>query len=96
MNRNVHLTPEQRYTIERCLVSGKFKSEIASMVGMHPSTICREIKRNGTIRGIYRAADAQNKCLSKNNFPVIWLAIFHNSIHHETCFGVDLYFDSSA
>jgi IS30 family transposase len=31
------------------------------MVGMHPSTICREIKRNGTIRGIYRAADAQNK-----------------------------------
>lgn len=41
-----HLNQEQRYEISAYLRSGKSKSEIASLVKVHKSTIGREISRN--------------------------------------------------
>jgi IS30 family transposase len=41
------LTVEQRSTIERCWAAGWTQAEIATAVGVHAATICREVKRNG-------------------------------------------------
>lgn len=41
-----HLTAEQRYEIHALLRVGKSKTEIASIIGVHKSTITRELKRN--------------------------------------------------
>ena len=40
------LTSEQRYQIYALLKSGQKKSEIAKVLGVHKSTIGRELKRN--------------------------------------------------
>lgn len=40
------LTREQRYAIYLGLQEGKSKSAIARQIGVHPSTVCREIRRN--------------------------------------------------
>jgi transposase, IS30 family len=41
------LTAEQRATIERCWAVGWTQAKIAVAVGVHPSTVCREVARNG-------------------------------------------------
>jgi IS30 family transposase len=41
------LTAEQRATIERCWAAGWKQAQIAVAVGVAPSTISREVKRNG-------------------------------------------------
>ncbi len=41
-----HLQPEQRYQIEGFLKAGKSLSEISSLIGVHKSTISRELRRN--------------------------------------------------
>jgi transposase, IS30 family len=41
------LTFEQRQTIERGWAAGFSQADIATMVGVHPSTVCREVARNG-------------------------------------------------
>lgn len=57
-----HLSYEQRYSIEVLLKSGKFQNEIAQIISVHKSVVCREIKRNCDARdGSYRASLAQNK-----------------------------------
>lgn len=48
-----HLTLEQRYAIKAYLVCGKTKSEIAQLLGVHKSTIYREVNRNSRKRGAY-------------------------------------------
>ena len=53
-----HLTPNERDCIVQCLNQGATCKEIALRLGRHPSTIGREIVRNGT-DGEYRAAAAQ-------------------------------------
>ena len=40
------LTESQRYEISSYLQKGKSKDEIASLVGVHRSTIYRELRRN--------------------------------------------------
>lgn len=45
-----HLTEEQRYTIEKLLSQQFSKSRIAAIIGVHKSTISREIKRNSDLR----------------------------------------------
>ena len=40
------LTREQRYAICLGLQEGKSKTSIARQIGVHPSTVCREIRRN--------------------------------------------------
>ena len=46
MTRYHHLTQRERYLIEHYLSMGKKQKEIAFLIGVHPSTISREIKRN--------------------------------------------------
>ncbi len=48
-----HLTSEQRYAINAFLLCGKTKSEIAQLIGVHRSTIYREVSRNSRKRGSY-------------------------------------------
>ena len=54
------LTQEQRYQISALLVAGMSQRQIAEMVGCHSSTICREVRRNGT-NGSYQATQAQQR-----------------------------------
>jgi len=53
------LTFEQRYTIELMLKQTISKARIAQTIGRSESTLYRELKRNSTIRGLYRAEYAQ-------------------------------------
>jgi IS30 family transposase len=57
------LTREQRYTIQ-VLLQEKYKNKaIAVAIGVHPTTIGREIKRNSDLRsGKYTCDLAQRKC----------------------------------
>jgi len=55
-----HLTQQQRYHIEAYKKAGYGNSEIARDLGVHPSTIGRELKRNSSpIRQRYGAKVAQ-------------------------------------
>ncbi len=54
------LTYEQRYLIYKLLKTGKKQTEIAEIIGVHKSTISRELKRN-TGRRSYRYKQAQRK-----------------------------------
>jgi len=57
-----HLTQEQRYHIQAYKSAGYANKDIAKEIGVHPSTISREIKRNkGEIFGIYFAFEAHEK-----------------------------------
>jgi len=40
------LTLKERYHIWTSLKQGRSQKEIAKSIGVHPSTICREIQRN--------------------------------------------------
>lgn len=59
------LTLEQRYKIEALKVAGRSYTEIAGIIGVHKSTISREISRNVAKRGIgskkYLAVSAEQK-----------------------------------
>lgn len=68
MKKYKQLNLEQRYQIGALLGAGKNKSEIANIVGVHKSTISRELKRNIGTRGQHAgtyvprlAADKTNK-----------------------------------
>lgn len=65
MKKYKQLNREQRYQIGVLLKIGKNKSEIASIIGVHRSTISRELKRNvgtrGRHAGTYVPRLAQNK-----------------------------------
>ncbi len=70
------LTREQRYAIYLGLTSNESKKNIARKIGVHPSTVSRELKRNMTERGVYvwtkahdmatgrRTRKPSNRCLS--------------------------------
>lgn len=59
------LTLEQRYKIEALINAGLSQTSIANQIGVHKSTICRELKRNIPKRGqgakIYVAVKANAK-----------------------------------
>lgn len=46
MKQYHHLTQQERYLIEHYLSMGKKQKEVAEILGCHPSTISREIRRN--------------------------------------------------
>jgi IS30 family transposase len=54
------LTQEQRYQIYACMKANWTQLEIAREIGVHPSTISREVKRNRGGRG-YRPKQAQQR-----------------------------------
>ena len=54
------LTQEERYRITAHRMSAESQADIARMLGRHPSTIGREVRRNATTHdGVYRAEKAQ-------------------------------------
>lgn len=66
-----HLTKEQRYVIEAYLKIKKSKEFIAEQIGVDPSTVYRELKRNKTKTGKYSAKLAHEyACERKNRFVI--------------------------
>ena len=69
-----HLSEGQRYEISALVRARHTKTEIAAIVGVHKSTITRELKRNGYLgTSTYYAAFAQRKAeqrcrIRSNNF----------------------------
>ena len=70
------LTQEQRYQIHSLLKMEHNQTEIAECLGVHKSTISRELRRNKGQRG-YRPKQAHQKALSRRNHV-------RNRIMHET------------
>ncbi|NMM92591.1 IS30 family transposase [Rhodococcus sp. SRB_17] len=66
--RSDHLTPVEREAISRAIVSGDSVRSIASALGRAPSTISREISRNGG-RHAYRAVAAQERAGAQAKRP---------------------------
>ena len=58
------LTQCQRYQIHALLKSERNQTEIAETVGVHKSTICREVRRNRGQRG-YRPKQAHQKAVNR-------------------------------
>ncbi len=58
------LTQEQRYQISPLLKMGHNRTEIATVIGVHKSTVSRELRRNRGQRG-YRPKQAHQKALSR-------------------------------
>lgn len=66
MSKNyTHLSLVQRYQLEAFIKAGLSQKKIAAQLGVHPSTISRELSRNiargGKTRGKYVASNAQRK-----------------------------------
>ena len=60
------LTQEQRYQIHSLLKMDHNQVEIAKCLGVHKSTISRELRRNKGLRG-YRPKQAHQKAMSRKN-----------------------------
>lgn len=60
-----HLTREQRYQIESLLLAGHSRVQVARLLGRHPSTIGRELKRNRHASAHYQAATANAMALER-------------------------------
>ncbi|MGH8752916.1 MAG: IS30 family transposase [Burkholderiales bacterium] len=76
------LTREQRYQIYALRQAGHSQSQVARAVGVHKSTISRELRRNGAHRGYLprhahllalfrRRAKARRRCFSAQHWAVI-------------------------
>jgi IS30 family transposase len=80
MSIYTQLTQEQRYQIYALLKMEHKDTEIAEAIGVHPSTIGREIKRNHGRRG-YRPKQAHNKAMSRRRkareriSPDVWALV---------------------
>ena len=59
MRTYCQLTQEQRYQIYALKKTGHTRTEIAEVMGVHKSTVSRELKRNQGGRG-YRPQQAHN------------------------------------
>ena len=75
------LTREQRYQIYALMKAGLFQTEIAKVIGVHKSTICRERRRNRGRRG-YRPKQAQRfaeirraKAVTTRISPDTWILV---------------------
>lgn len=66
MQTYTQLTHIQRYQISALLRMGHLQTEIAETIGVHKSTISREIRRNTGQRG-YRPKQAQQKALERRD-----------------------------
>ena len=61
------LTEAQRYAIYLGLKRKWSKSRISREIGVSPSTVSREVKRNSSMRGEYVWIVAQRKCESRKH-----------------------------
>jgi transposase, IS30 family len=64
MNHYSQLTQEQRYHISGLLKAGNFQTQIAEALGVHKSTVSREIRRNRGDKG-YRPKQANQFALDR-------------------------------
>lgn len=64
MGKYTQLTQEQRYQIYAFFKAGFSQSAITSEIGVHKSTICRELKRNKGLKG-YRPKQAHSKAVNR-------------------------------
>lgn len=64
MRTYYQLTQEQRYQIYALRKTGHSRSEIAEVIGVHKSTVSRELKRNRGQRG-YRPQQAQSLAIQR-------------------------------
>ena len=60
MRHYTQLTLEQRYQMQALLKTGHRYREMAHIVGVHPSTLSREVRRNQGCRG-YRPQQAHRR-----------------------------------
>ena len=63
--RYSQLDLDDRIELSRLHEDGKARSEIARIMGRHPSTIGRELKRNSLPKGDYKAASAERMAWSR-------------------------------
>jgi IS30 family transposase len=68
MRTYTQLTQEQRYQIYSLLKMGHPQVEIAGVIGVHKSTISRELKRNRGLKG-YRPKQAHQFALNRRKKP---------------------------
>ena len=68
MRTYAQLTQEQRYQIYALLKMGHSQSEIAKVIGVHKSSISREIRRNRGRRS-YRPRQAQQMACARHTRP---------------------------
>ena len=64
------LTREQRYQISALKSAGHYQHQIARIVGLHQSTISRELRRNSGTRSIYGPQLAHSKALARRHAKV--------------------------
>ena len=57
----IQLTLEQRYQISALKSAGHYQHQIARLVGVHQSTISRELRRNSNARRVYGPQLAHSK-----------------------------------
>ncbi len=62
------LTPAEREEVSRQLALGQSFRGISQLLGRAPSTVCREVARNGG-RGVYRAAVADGRAWRRSHRP---------------------------
>jgi IS30 family transposase len=80
MRTYTQLTQEQRYQIYALLKMGHSRTEIAGVIGVHPSSISRELKRNHGRRG-YRPKQAHALAVCRRKkakpriLPEAWVLI---------------------
>ena len=74
MKKYNRLTSEQRYAIYLGLKDGTSKKDIALLIGVHISTLYRELKRNKNKRGGYSwrlahemAGERKERCIGFGN-----------------------------
>ena len=74
--RDKQLTLKERYHIWTSLKRGSTQKEIAESIGVHPSTICREIQRNkDTLTQEYHYAFADTKATNRQQEKVTHIDI---------------------
>ena len=66
MTHYTQLTQEQRYQIYAMNKAGMTQKDIAEEIGVHPSTVSRELKRNTGLRG-YRPKQAHSFAVSRRD-----------------------------
>ncbi|WP_157466016.1 helix-turn-helix domain-containing protein, partial [Colwellia sp. TT2012] len=72
------LTQGQRYQIEAGLSAAESQASIAKRVGVHPSTISREFRRNST-HNFYKAVSSAPESLSRRT-GLLFLLNFSSSL----------------
>ncbi len=85
------LTSEQRYTISVLLQKKCSKKSIAEAIGVHPSTVTRELKRNSSQRGVYKWDIAHKQACKRNSkapgnhaiSKVIWDEVWRHLINDQ-------------